>query len=284
MGIKVHPEDGRMSIKISRAILSTFLQAPYQLEVLTTDHTGPTGKEAHDLLLSTRLGSASKLAPGLYSLECVCREVVSPRAFDWAGVLSSEAAELWHAEKHHNPWLWQGRILVLVQMTRPCHQGGFSLHGLLLRKGTDDWERLFGWAGFARKPLRGEAGPAASASASTTPPAAAAAQRTSKAAQWQHVIRTLSGPTYAPLLGADERVQLTTSLKLMGKPSQQAKRYVDGSSKNMAWVKSDGKKPARTQDWKHMAGRRGGGQAGSGGPIHCKVAFLKDVFMKHHAV
>lgn len=277
--VKIYPQDAQKAIDISKRVLGKLLEGPYHLQVHTTDHTGPSQKEAHDLLMSPRIGSGSKLCLGLYSVECVCREVVSPRAFDWAGVLSEEAVHLWKSESLHSPKLWQGRLLVFVQMTQPCHQGDFSLHGLLLRKGVSSWERLFGWAGFSLKsvvvveaaPLPPSASSSSSSSARTAASGAASAQMTDEQ-KWKHLRSKLSSDGY------DGWYALSGFLEGVGESKRHSSRFVDSTSKQ-TWILDAGRKPRVRKDWVKKPSKRG---AGHGGVIFCKTEFLREVFLRHY--
>ena len=288
MPIKVYPQDAKKAIEISRGVLDKLRRGPYNLQVLTADHTGPSGKEAHDLLLATQGHLHSQLDEGLYSLELVCREVKDPRAFDWAGELSREALPLWQAERPLSRVL-RGRILVLAQMTNPCHKGDFSLHGLLATGGSPQWERLFGWGGFSLRSISAASGvPAATlpssasdsvavarrgapASASSSSPAPALSNN----AKWTQLKAKLGSHGHAGWYA------LTDFLVQVKEHKGHSARFVCAKEKGKRlWVLDGGRRPKVKQDWDKKPTKNGGGH---GGVIFCREKFLKDVFDKHYA-
>lgn len=272
LDVKLFPQDAQKAIDIASAILAKFTQAPYNLQVHTTDHTGPSGREAHDLLLSCRPGSGGRLDPGLYSLECVCREVIDPRAFDWAGVLSKEAAGLWEAENKQGLC---GRILCLVQMTRPCHRGDHHLHALILKKGNVLWEKMFGWAGFSLACVAPGENVAATATPSRPkPPAAAPTPAVTDDQKWKLLCKTMQSH------GHDGWWALTDFLVAVKENKRHGSRFVDGKSRKKTWVLADGRRPVLKKDWMKKASSRGGGDDGI---LFCTNEFLKAVFVQKYA-
>ena len=50
--VLVHEKDAVMALKIAREVMCVFFAPPYSMQVLTSDYSGPSRSEAHDLLLS----------------------------------------------------------------------------------------------------------------------------------------------------------------------------------------------------------------------------------------
>ena len=220
--------------------------------------------------------------PGLYSLECVCREVIEPRAFDWAGVLSKEAAGLWEAEKNQGMC---GRILCFVQMTRPCHRGEHHLHALILKKGKVLWEKMFGWAGFSLASIAPSENAAATATPSRPKPTAVAstlAASTSAAStpaitddqKWKLLCKTMKSH------GHDGWWALNDFLLAVKESRRHGRRFVDGKSKTKTWVLANGRRPVIKRDWMKKPSSRGGGDDGI---LFCTGEFLKAVFVEKYA-
>jgi len=279
VAVKVSQLDALLGVAIAKEVVARLVSCEWKLQVLTADHTndalGISKRRSHDLLCQVGCGASR----GLCSVEIKCREVVSrmPNTFSWPTTMQEEALPLWKSELAHSTALWFARVLVFVEMRRPCHSGPFSTHAsILLNKEDSHWAVLWGWRGFG-VPLGAAKRSAGSGSAGPSSPSSAVARPTGDA-QWRACLKRLSGPSGS--LAAEDWVQLTKFLKEVGKPSGQALRYVDGISKP-SWVKCSGAKPAKFKDWRHMPGKRGGGSSGSGGPIHCKVSFLRDVYLKY---
>ena len=151
LAVKVYSEDADLALAVVRAAVGTLQQHPYNLEVLSVDHTGGSScLSSHDLLMTPRLGVVSCLASRLYSIELRCREVIDKKAFDWEGVLTAEALPLLTAEQRKKRKLTEpllhGRILVFACFPRPCRVGFESLHASI--NYGSGWERLWGWSGF----------------------------------------------------------------------------------------------------------------------------------------
>ena len=301
-------QDAILAIKVSQAVLREFTNPPYCLYVLTTDHTGPSSSESHDLLLSATpgrqvsIGSSSNARSvdwpvGLYSLELVCREIMYEDKFSWAKTLCDEAKPMFEKEKQERPDLWRGRILVLAQMNRPCHSkgGDFSLHSLVLWKDAEYWERLFGWDKFVldaviKPPTAPELEPVVSPEVVTFAPAAAAEVQPvasqppvpSKEDQWRNFLREdLHYREDAP-----EWIKLVPVLKALNEKHRHAIRFLDPEVEGAKiWAKSDGGIPEEDIEWKRMKGpgSGGGGAASSGGPLYVSHSFLKSVFFRKYA-
>ena len=280
--VKISQQDALLGVAIAKEVVARLGSCEWKLQVLTADHTndslGMNKRRSHDLLCQVGCGASR----GLCSVEIKCREVVSrmPKTFSWPKKMQQTALPLWRSELAHSRAPWFARVLVFVEMRRPCHSGPFSTHAsILLNREDSDWAVLWGWRGFGIHPgtAQRSAAVVAAGSVGFSSPSSAAARPTGDA-KWRACLKRLSGPSGS--LAADDWVQLTKFLKEVGKPSGQALRYVDGVSKP-SWVKSSGAKPAKLKDWKHLPGRTGGGSPGSGGPIHCKVSFLRDVYLKY---
>ena len=164
--IKVQEQDATLAIEIARHVLEKLEGAPLCLHVLTCDHTGPSGAEAHDLLMTPLRMAASNLERGLYSVESVCRVIGNTlcRTMNWAEVLCADAIANFHREFEHRPSLWKGRVLVLIQLGRGRDDKlrFVASHALLLLKdhfradsiqgehkfAAGQWTRLWGWQEF----------------------------------------------------------------------------------------------------------------------------------------
>ena len=274
--VKAWPQDALLGIAIAKEVVARLESCEWKLQVLTADHTNDSlvtrKTKSHDLLCQSGCGGSL----GLFSVEIKCREVVCrmPRTFSWPKKMGEEALPLWTSELARNKAPWFARVLVFVEMPRPCHSGSFSTHSsILMNQANSDWAKLWGWQGFGIFPAAAVRSAPAAAVRSAMPVA-----RPSGCTKWKECLKRLSGPSVS--LADGDWVQLTKFLKEVGKPSGHAIRYVDGVSKP-SWVKSSGAKPIKFKDWKQLPGRRGGGSPGSGGPIHCKVSFLRDVYLKY---
>ena len=280
-----------MALKIAREVIGIVFAPPYSMHVLTCDHSGPSRSEAHDLLLSPlpNHGTLGEWPPGLYSFELVCRDVGRERGFNWAETLCNEALPLFSEEQKCQGGLLRGRILILAQMRRPCYSG-YSLHGLAMRKGSKYWERLFGWEQFdlsavvapSPKKKEEEAKPQSSHSAR---PNRQLSPTPSLEEQWEAFVMKCVGTDAAQ---APDWIKLAPALRNLRDPplsSLHGKRYldpkVDGGS--ACWKRADGGWPRKSIDWKYSPGKRGGGNAGQGGPIVVRKAFLKSVYVMQYA-
>ena len=309
--VQMTVKDAALAIRISQGVLREFAKAPYSLQVLTTDHTGPSASEAHDLLLSAFPGRPASgygnsnarscdWPVGLYSLELVCREIQYEDKFAWAKTLCGEAKPLFEKEKQVRPDLWRGRILVLAQMDRPCHSkgGDFALHALVLWKDAEYWERLFGWEKFDMHGVTAPAAtspvlpvtpseipnvaPAEGQEVTRAAPVRPMAPRLSKEDQWRQFLRDdLKYGSQAP-----DWIKLVPALKALGEKHRHAIRFLDPEVEGAKiWAKTDGGIPEEDVDWKRMngPGSGGGGAASSGGPLYVKKSFLKSVFFRKYA-
>ena len=274
--VKVFPEDAELALRVSKDCVAKLQLPPYNLEVLTADHTGNSDcATAHDLLMSTRVGLSSCLPVGLYSVEIRCREVVDKQAFPWEKTLTEEAMPLWAAEvaAETSPF-WKARILLFACFPRPCHAGGYSLHASIRHTGSTRWERLWGWAGFKAASGPVPKAKAKAASAATSAPTAMPSQRTTQQ-KWQKIKLKLSV--------AGGFVQLTQFLQELGLPSNQAKRdYITGRN---AWRLGEGRGRALAvrKDWDHKLGSRGGGAGRGHGPLHVQLKCLEQIFTKYYS-
>ena len=263
-------KDFELAKDVALGILKRLAEA--RLHVLTADHTneklgGAVG--SHDLLCQE--GTQSK---GLWSVEIKCREVVcrTPTNFDWRSEMETRARTLWDRELALDSSLWKARLLIFVELHKPCHSGLHFFHASILRK-AGVWEVFFGWRGFKNNEAAPAViAPAAMPAASSSGTAVSSRPTDSPEAQWQSKLSQLGGG------GADDWVELSKFLRKVRKPTHHLKRYLDGSS-SFSWRPM----PRENQDWCHKAGKRGGSARGSGGPLHCKVSFLKKIFMKYYA-
>ena len=143
-----------------------------------------------------------------------------------------------------------------------------------MTKANPKWEPLWGWVGFQKSApcTLARASPAVQPVPSTS---ASASRSSDPQKAWKAWLKKVGV--------ADENswVKLVTFLNFVQKPSNQAKRYVDGKSKR-AWRLEPGKGrlPKAKQDWTYLKSSQGGG-AGQG-LLHGKVAFLKEVFMAYY--
>ena len=134
--VEVTEFDSALAIEISQTVVRKLCGVPYGFQILTVDHTGPSGAEAHDLLLSANLGGESRFPPGLVSTEVVLRDVGRPAAYAWAETICREALPMFRREADFRPRVWLGRIVVMVQLGRDRDRRLklVDTHGLLRRK------------------------------------------------------------------------------------------------------------------------------------------------------
>jgi hypothetical protein len=267
-------EDKELAIKMFRQVLGKLQGRPLFLQIHSVDHvcSAAAFNGSHDLLASPFPGLDSRLSPGVYSVELRCREIVErqPRTFNWQDTLEEEALPLLTAELNRDTTALKGRMLILVEMNKPCHGGSFSVHGSLYATGGPRWTNLFGWSGFKR--TRQEQ-PGAANSRQEQPRASSQEQprapRPTRAAEWLQVVPKLRA--------ASGWVVLSRFLKEVNKPSNQTMRYLEGD-RDCMWKSATGRKPRRSIDWELIPVRgRGGGQGE--GAVHCHVDFLKHVFL-----
>lgn len=267
--VQAHHNDRELSLKIFRTLLPKLQGRPLYLQVHAVDHkcSAPTYAGSHDLLVSPFPGMDSRLAAGMYSLELRCREVGEklPATFDWQETLQTEALPLLKAEIAKDADALKGRLLIFVELHRPCHNGPFQLHGSWCEAGSLEWSDVFGWAGFKRKRTEASSSAAAPAARSLE----AKVPKRSRAAEWQDKA--------ARLKAKNGWVVLAHFLRECSKPVGQALRFVEGD-RPCRWKSVAGGKPRKGTDWKYMnvAGRGGG--AGEG-VLHCRMDFLQHVFL-----
>lgn len=276
--VKVKAKDAELALAVVRSAVSKLQSGPYNLEVLAVDHTGGSPcSSAHDLLMTPRLGVASCLAAGLYSIELRCREVIDKKAFDWEGTLTAEALPLLTAEqqkkrKRTEPLL-HGRILVFACFPRPCHSAPESLHASVTY--GSGWGRLWGWSGFRPRPTPSSRPPAQANSKAKELPRTAAATAAARPAKdpsvrWQEL---LAKPGMEGTW-----VKLADFCKHLKLPRNQSRRdYLEGPS---AWrvASRNGGKLKYPEDWKERPGNRGGMP-----PMFVKREKLEEVFLKYFA-
>jgi hypothetical protein len=278
--VKVFPSDAQKAIDISQDVVQKLMGPPWHLQVLSVDHTGAAGGTSHDILMSPTSwhGLKSSLPNGVYSVELKCRTIVDPKSFDWLGVLTKEATPLLEKEVAKSPGSLKGRILVLVQMQKQCTTGSHALHGcILMSTPKAEWEQMWGWVGFQKLPSVPQAPRAISPQASQASPRAPWPARSPRNPE-------ASFKAWLKTVGAnldDDWLLLATFLRYVKEPAEQAKRYVDGTSKRTWKIGAGrGRLPKTKVDWEHRKMARGGG-AGKGG-LHGKVTFLKQVFLKYY--
>jgi len=278
LDVKVWPKDADRALAVVRALLSKVQSHPYQLEVLSADHTGGSScSTAHDLLASPRLGASSSLRSGVYSIEIKCREVRSKTDFDWEGVLTAEALPLLSAERQKKKRKLTeaplaGRILVFACFPKPCPSQPESLHASI--NCGPGWERLWGWSGFRATPNAGAGTGAlpqptakakAKAKAVATPVARASARTPEE--QWQLLSKKKG------MEGA--WVKLSQYLRHLKLPKGQGKRdHLTGAN---AW-KIGRRLLQEPGDWQHRPGSHGGVA-----PVWIRKDVLKAVFLRYYA-
>ena len=176
------------------------------------------------------------------------------------------------------------RMLVLVEMTRPCHKGGFSIHALPKHGRNQRYMHLWGFDGFNLESL-GDSGSHRAASTAQATPRSQGPPLPSKEDQWQKFVQEDLGYN---LDAPPKWMKFAPALKELERSSKHGKRYLDPCSDGSAekcWTRADGRWPVEGVDWQHMAGKgtKGGGNAGSGGPIFVRKAFLKSVYLRKYA-
>ena len=278
--VKVYPADAELALAVAKDGVSKLQRPPYNLEVNAADHTGSTAcRTAHDLVMSTRVGLASSLPAGLYSIEIRCREVIDRKAFPWEDTLTGEAMPLWAAElAAEQSACWSGRILIFAEFPRPCHSGAHSLHASIRQRDATRWNRLWGWAGFtAAMPAQQAPAPKAQAKAVAKAVAKAAAVPAQILQTPQQKWRSLK----ARLPAVGDWIRLAAFLDELKLPGNQVKR--DFLSGPRAWKLGTGRgrKLIVDREWAHKPGRGGGGGPGRG-PIHIKAGILEQIFLKYY--
>jgi hypothetical protein len=276
--VRAYPEDKALAVEMCRAVFQKLQGRPLSCQVHGVDLPSTVAEFAgsHDLLVSRFPGMESRLREGLHSVEVRCREVAvrQPQTFNWQDTLEGEALPLFRAETSLGGADLVGRILVFVEASKPCHSGPFQVHGALFDGQKQRWDDLFGWSGFKRQRDAAQPAPAPApkaAPAAAPAPKAVPAPRRSREDEWNEVA--------AALQPSGGWVLITRFLKhpLVRKPTNQTKRYVTGELP-CRWNRSTGGKPREGSDWKQMTvPGRGGGQGD--GAVHCRVDFLKHVFM-----
>jgi hypothetical protein len=249
--VKVHEQDASLALEVVRAIFEILQRAPYHLQVHAVDHQGPGGQDgAHDLFTSPFPGLRSVL-PGMRSTEIRLREVKTrqPATMNWEKTLQEECLPLFKAAAAKTKQgSLAGRLLGFVELNHPCHDGPFRVHGssYTIDKG---WERLWGWWGFGpqykipvddaadieplQKKIRVESTSAAGSSGSASRPQQQIAMaksmplrpqaRDTPQQQWdaaKRALRIVRGWVFLPHF-----------LRHVGKPQNQAKRYLEPGHK-----------------------------------------------------
>jgi hypothetical protein len=265
LDVAVSPTDAALALDIARRCVAALDGESLRMRILAVDHPHAGGR--HDILATPIV--PTRRGHGMVSVGIKCREVVKrrPTRFNWQATLEEEATVLWDAVRAEDPSRWVGRMLLFVELRRPCHSGSIAgLHASVIWRSATAWATLFGWRGFWPRGHDLDAAPSAP-TARTAPPIDAEGR-----------LRTLLGRRDIQR-GSDSWVLLTTFLRAVNAPAKQTKRYVDGSTK-MAWVSITGSKPRVNTDWAYMPAKSGGGQGE--GALHCRFGFLVHVYARHY--
>ena len=219
---------------------------------------------AHDIV-------ARRADGALVSVEIKVREVEKrkPKEFNWQRVLETEAQVLWDAVMAWDLSPWCGRVLVFVELPRPCHAGPVrGVHLSALWKTCKKWQTLCGWSGFWPRSdgdtQSSHAGAAPAHLQVSEGPSAAQLHRLGVLLAEQCVVKT----------GADDWIPLTSFLKAMKKHPTATMRRL--SSKK--WQTAAKAKPRVNREWKYIKGPRGGGRGD--GALHCWLAYLRFIYWK----
>ena len=194
-----------------------------------------------------------KLLCSVVSVEIGCREIESRGNFDWAGVLSREADALFQSELRVNPRIMVARVLILVEIAKPCHSGSFSTHALVKHGKEQPFERMWGFHGFKLHSL-GPPGAHRAGSTTQVPRRIAEERHPSKEEQWQKFISDDLGynPEQIP-----EWIRFAPALKGLTGKSGHGRRFLDPDSdgaKTHCWTRADGQWPVEGVDWQNMLG------------------------------
>jgi hypothetical protein len=263
--VAVSPADAALALDIARRCVAALDGESLRMRILAVDYPHAGGR--HDILATPVV--PTRRGHGLVSVEIKCREVVKrrPTGFNWQATLEEEATVLWEAVKVADPSRWVGRMLLFVELRRPCHSGSIAgLHASVIWRNATAWATLFGWRGFWPRGHDLDVAPSAP-TARTAPPIDAEGR-----------LRTILG-RHGIQCGSDSWVLLTAFLRAVNAPAKQTKRYVDGATK-MTWTSITGRKPRENTDWAYMSANRGGGQGA--GVLHCKFSFLVHVYTHHY--
>lgn len=268
VSVRVPPSVATLALRVATEAVQRLQGPPYNLEVLSVDHSGPSScPVAHDLLMCPNMAGRSSLEQGVHSVELKCREVVSRTAFDWEWALTSEAMPLFAAEVAKDSRLIRSRVLVFAELPRPCLSGAPpKLHGSILRAGHQSWERLWGWEGFRRPPALAKAPPEAKPKPS--PLATLTAEQ-----KWAILEAKLS-------VQDGRWVRMATFLERVRISKSHPERYLTAGHKK-CWVLGRRRKPRPNKDFLKRKGHRGGGDGG--GIFYASLEFLKEVFVQFYA-
>jgi hypothetical protein len=193
--VKVFPKDASLALDILVNFLGKLMDGPYNLEVLTVDHSNNSScTTSHDIIMATRSVGRSCLPSGAYSVEVKCREVQSKTGFSWYDTLTSESMPLWRAElcdvSSCKRAGLKGRVLVFACMARPCHAGSTSIHAAVnYTDKQEGWQLLFGWEGFDKGEKLKRKRASSTSSSSSSPPVVAIAE--APVTQWQKLAHKL---------------------------------------------------------------------------------------------
>ena len=298
--VKVFPNDADLGIKIARTVVEKLFKCFLKLVVITAVHTNKENpaQPNHDIIAQPAFDSSAQ--KGFYSVEIRCREIQSrkPKEFNWMQALEdgdkkqdtrdNGARGVWEQELNWDATPWAARILVLVELPRPCHSGNtVYTHASILWKGRSAWENLWGWNGFWPRHAftvttnnGSNKTPAVSASCPTLKLASSTAQ---KDADCKRLLAKLAARG-VDVTNDNSWVRLSLFLTIVDKPTNHAGRFVDpslDSGKNKkCWKSESGGVPKVKKEWTKVPGPRGGG-AGDG-LHHISLRFLKFVYRQYH--
>ena len=298
--IKILEHDAALALEVANHVLDKLAAAPLSLHVLTCDHTGPSGAEAHDLLMAPSRMVDSTLKRGLYSVECVCRRLKHNlcRTMNWAEVLCADAIANIHREFEHRPSMWRGRILVLIQLGRGREDKlrFVESHALLLSKedfrpesivgehkfAAGQWTHLWGWQGFDLSRLLRQGATASQidpGDAATTPSVIEPIAETVAPVAQASVPELLAEDKWQILLtrvpAQATWIEMPAFLKQVGESALHPKRFLEFTfeGSEQLWCVHD-RSAQINLDYSRM---------GRGGKYHGDAAFLKQVFLKYYA-
>ena len=279
--VKVYPKDALKAISIAERILYRLKGMPWGLQALRADMKNSllSDSSPHDLICKATQGTWSTSGK-LFSIEIKCREVITktPSTHNWRFELESAAAVLWRQEMANEATAgaWAGRVLVFVQMPKPCHSGDFELHSSVLwRQGK--WSSVFGWSGFPSLDSAARHDPPVVASASSAPRVAQASK-----APWAPSPEDLANAWQGILPRMVRQggwIKVASFLQVLGEPDGHPQRFLEGASRKKLWLLGPRfqRAPRLGTDYTRTAGKRGGGAGSEHGPLWGSQDFLQQV-------
>ena len=278
--VGVYEDDADLALRATSAFMKKLEGEGMQLQVVCVDQRNEDapGKPSHDII--TQPVAQSPLKKGFYSVEIRCREVTHRRALipsnginrPWIDTREEECEPPWKNELGFNSRPWAAKILVLVEFGRPCHESRMRTHGSILWKKGAAWSTLWGWSGFLPR-QRGQAAPP---SAPVVVPRVPSPARVVSCAPLLQMFRKKG----IDVSDDDNWVLLSVFLEFVKEAGGHSRRYVDGAS-TLSWNRQGGGKPRLLLDYTKRPGPRGGGC--KGGLLHCRLSFLKMVYLRHYA-